>query len=93
MYRKGEVTFRSDNISTISVLKEVLSKEATQKKIAIKTTHGTYMCMGCTWHAHGTYMCMVAMHMGCRKSYMCVVFFVVFFRNLFFKYAYYGLSF
>lgn len=51
--RKGDVTFRSDNISTISVLKEVLSKEATQKKIAIKTTHGTYMYMHArTCNAH-----------------------------------------
>lgn len=31
-FRKGEATFRSDNISTISILKDVLSKEATKKK-------------------------------------------------------------
>ena len=41
--RKGEALFRSDNMSTISVLKEVLSKEATQRKIAIKMTHGMYI--------------------------------------------------
>ncbi|KAL5459878.1 hypothetical protein EMCRGX_G033265 [Ephydatia muelleri] len=35
-YRKGEISFRTDNISTVSVLKEVLSKEATQRKVSIK---------------------------------------------------------
>lgn len=39
VYKKGEATFRSDNMSTISVLKEVLSKEAAQKKTAVKITH------------------------------------------------------
>jgi len=38
--RRGEVVFRSDNLSTISVLREVLSKEATQRKISVKITHG-----------------------------------------------------
>ena len=33
--RKGEGVFRSDNISTISILKDMLSKEATAKKIAL----------------------------------------------------------
>ncbi|XP_060102819.1 Bardet-Biedl syndrome 7 protein [Heteronotia binoei] len=32
-YRKGEGNFKSDNISTISILKDVLSKEATKRKI------------------------------------------------------------
>ncbi|XP_054846503.1 Bardet-Biedl syndrome 7 protein isoform X1 [Eublepharis macularius] len=32
-YRKGEAYFKSDNISTISILKDVLSKEATKRKI------------------------------------------------------------
>lgn len=32
-YRKGDATFRSDNISTISILKDVLSKEATKRKM------------------------------------------------------------
>ncbi|XP_054846504.1 Bardet-Biedl syndrome 7 protein isoform X2 [Eublepharis macularius] len=31
--RKGEAYFKSDNISTISILKDVLSKEATKRKI------------------------------------------------------------
>lgn len=34
-YKKGEAKFRSDNISTISILKDVLSKEATKKKIRL----------------------------------------------------------
>ncbi|XP_076467410.1 BBSome complex member BBS7-like [Babylonia areolata] len=37
-YRKGEGIFRSDNISTISILKDVLSKEATNKKIRLEIT-------------------------------------------------------
>jgi hypothetical protein len=54
--RKGEIIFRSDNMSTISVLKEVLSKDAAQKTIAIKMTHGEHkfvwvcikwICMPC----------------------------------------------
>ncbi len=40
LHRKGEVVFRSDNMSTISVLKEVLSKEATKKNVSVKITHG-----------------------------------------------------
>lgn len=42
--RKGEVIFRSDNMSTISVLKDVLSKEATQKKIIVQISHGNILC-------------------------------------------------
>lgn len=38
-YRKGEAIFRSDNISTISILKDVLSKEATNKKIRLDITY------------------------------------------------------
>ena len=38
--RKGEVVFRSDNMSTVSVLREVLSKETALKKVAVKFTHG-----------------------------------------------------
>ena len=37
-HRKGEAEFNSENLSTISVLKEVLSREATRKKIAVKIT-------------------------------------------------------
>ena len=36
--RKGEATFRSDNISTISILKDVLSKEATKRKMNLNIT-------------------------------------------------------
>ena len=31
----GEASFKSDNISTISILKDVLTKEATKKKIQL----------------------------------------------------------
>lgn len=40
VYRKGEAVFRSDNMSTISVIKEVLSKETTKKNIPVKISHG-----------------------------------------------------
>lgn len=35
---KGEAVFRSDNISTISILKDVLSKEATKKKMKLNVS-------------------------------------------------------
>ncbi|CAL1531525.1 unnamed protein product [Lymnaea stagnalis] len=38
-YRKGEAVFRSDNISTISILKDVLSKEGTKKKIRLDISY------------------------------------------------------
>ncbi|XP_067000696.2 Bardet-Biedl syndrome 7 protein homolog isoform X2 [Anabrus simplex] len=34
-YSKGEAEFKSDNISTISILKDILTKEATKKKIKL----------------------------------------------------------
>lgn len=43
VYKRGEAVFRSDNISTISVLKEVLSKETSSKKVLVKITHGETM--------------------------------------------------
>lgn len=41
--KKGEAIFRSDNISTISILKDVLTKEATKKKISLNITYGTFL--------------------------------------------------
>ncbi|XP_063692711.1 Bardet-Biedl syndrome 7 protein homolog [Bolinopsis microptera] len=38
-YRQGAVEFRSDNISTISILKDVITKLATQRKIAVNITY------------------------------------------------------
>ncbi|XP_030224004.1 BBSome complex member BBS7 isoform X2 [Gadus morhua] len=38
-YCKGEGQFRSDNISTISILSDVLSKEATQRKINLSVSY------------------------------------------------------
>ena len=38
--RSGEAVFKSDNLSTVSVLKEVLSKEATKQKITVRIAHG-----------------------------------------------------
>lgn len=39
VYKKGEGTFRSDNISTISILKDVLTKEATRRKINLNISY------------------------------------------------------
>lgn len=39
-FRKGEAIFRSDNISTISILKDVLTKEATKRKINLNISFG-----------------------------------------------------
>lgn len=39
---KGEGHFKSDNISTISILSDVLSKEATKKKINLNISYGKY---------------------------------------------------
>ncbi|XP_060783284.1 Bardet-Biedl syndrome 7 protein isoform X2 [Neoarius graeffei] len=38
-YCKGEGNFKSDNISTISILKDVLSKEATKRKINLNISY------------------------------------------------------
>ncbi|XP_052795027.1 Bardet-Biedl syndrome 7 protein homolog isoform X2 [Mya arenaria] len=38
-YSKGLAKFRSDNISTISILKDVLTKEATKKKVRLDITY------------------------------------------------------
>lgn len=45
LYRKGEGCFKSDNISTISILKDVLSKEATKRKINLNISYGK-ICLG-----------------------------------------------
>jgi len=38
-YKQGEASFKSDNISTISILKDVLTKEATKRKIRLDITY------------------------------------------------------
>lgn len=35
-YKKGEATFRSDSITTLAIVKEVVTKEATARKIQIQ---------------------------------------------------------
>lgn len=40
--RKGEATFISDNISTISILKDFLTKEATKKRISLTIDCGEH---------------------------------------------------
>lgn len=39
---KGEGNFKSDNISTISILRDVLSKEATKRKINLNISYGEF---------------------------------------------------
>ena len=41
-FRRGEAVFRSDNISTISVLKEVISKLAAQRRTQVNFSYGIY---------------------------------------------------
>lgn len=41
-FSKGEGHFKSDNISTISILNDVLSKEATKRKINLNISYGEY---------------------------------------------------
>lgn len=36
-YRKGEALFRSDNLTTLTTIKEVVTREATQRKVQLKT--------------------------------------------------------
>ena len=40
MFRQEEAIFRSENVSTISILKDVMSKKATEKKITLNITYG-----------------------------------------------------
>lgn len=42
-FRKGEAVFKSDNVSTISVIKDFLSTEAVKKKIQLDMTCGKIM--------------------------------------------------
>ncbi|CAF1147012.1 unnamed protein product [Rotaria sp. Silwood1] len=39
IYRQEEAIFRSENVSTISILKDVMSKKATEKKITLNITY------------------------------------------------------
>lgn len=38
-FSKGAAEFKSENVSTISILKEFLTKEATKKKIKLDLTN------------------------------------------------------
>ena len=42
--RQGSLEFRTDNLSTLTVLKDFLSKEATEKNIAVKINYGKDQC-------------------------------------------------
>jgi Bardet-Biedl syndrome 7 protein len=40
IFRQDEAIFRSENVSTISILKDVMSKKATEKKITLNISYG-----------------------------------------------------
>lgn len=40
VFRQEEAIFRSENVSTISILKDVMSKKATEKKITLNISYG-----------------------------------------------------
>lgn len=42
LHSKGEAEFKSDNVSTISILKDCISKEATKKKIQLDIDCGKF---------------------------------------------------
>jgi Bardet-Biedl syndrome 7 protein len=42
VYKQNEATFRSENVSTISILKDVLTKKATDKKVVLNINLGLY---------------------------------------------------
>lgn len=39
-YKQNEATFKSENVSTISILKDVLTKKATDKKVVLNINLG-----------------------------------------------------
>eukprot|EP00118_Oscarella_pearsei_P011993 m.84941 g.84941 ORF g.84941 m.84941 type:complete len:146 (+) comp36418_c0_seq13:2007-2444(+) len=39
-YRRSDAVFKSDNVSTISIIKDVLTKEATKRKINLNISYG-----------------------------------------------------
>ena len=51
-YWKGEADFRSDNISTISILKDFITKEATKKHIKIELSIGIFLTNSITLVEH-----------------------------------------
>mmetsp|Transcript_40095 Transcript_40095/g.99095 ORF Transcript_40095/g.99095 Transcript_40095/m.99095 type:complete len:815 (-) Transcript_40095:119-2563(-) len=38
-YKKGDALFKSDNLTTLTTLKEVIGREATQRKVQVKTAY------------------------------------------------------
>ena len=43
LFRQNEAIFRSENVSTISILKDVISKKATEKNITLDINYGSLM--------------------------------------------------
>lgn len=42
-YKKGEAEFKSDNVSTISIIKDFITKEATSKHIKVEILTSEYL--------------------------------------------------
>ncbi len=46
-YRRGDATFRSENLSTLAIIKEFITKSATERKVRNATHHpsprGSYL--------------------------------------------------
>lgn len=67
-FSKGEGHFKSDNISTISILRDVLSKEATKKKINLNISYGRSTAYLWILHWYG----FALIYTGEKKPICCV---------------------
>ena len=45
-YKQNEASFRSENVSTISILKDILTKKATDKKVVVNISYGKLLMIG-----------------------------------------------
>ncbi|XP_059620344.1 Bardet-Biedl syndrome 7 protein homolog [Phlebotomus argentipes] len=66
-YKKGEAEFKSDNISTISIIKDVLTREITKKRIKLEIS--TDMNPNCISHILGLVEPILVRHMKMSRDY------------------------
>lgn len=64
-FSKGEGNFKSDNISTISILKDVLSKEATKRKINLNISYGEFPFIKTTNSSFTSHCCHLCFNFFC----------------------------
>lgn len=43
-FRKGEAIFKTENVSTISIIKDILTKEATKRRTKLEILLGLFFC-------------------------------------------------